>query len=46
MESLFLTIAGIAGFSLVMGMGGLIAWALGFDINEPEYYDHKEKLEK
>lgn len=39
MESLFLTIAGIAGFSLVMGMGGLIAWSLGFDINEPEYYD-------
>ena len=39
MESLFLTIAGIAGFSLVMGIGGLIAWALGFYINEPEYYD-------
>lgn len=39
MEGLFFTIAGIAGFCFVMGIGGLIVWALGFDINEPEYYD-------
>jgi len=39
MQELFITLAGVAGFALVMGLGGLIAWACGFDINEPEYYD-------
>jgi len=40
-ESLFFTLVGIAGFALVMGMGGLIAWACGFDLNEPEYYEQE-----
>ena len=34
MEGLFFTVAGIAGFCLVMGMGGLIAWVCGFDEQE------------
>jgi len=41
MEGLFFTLAGIAGFALVMGFGGLIAWACGFDLNEPEYYEQE-----
>ena len=31
MEELFFTIAGIAGFCLVMGFGGFIAWLFNLD---------------
>ena len=34
MEGLFFTIAGIAGFCLVMGFGGLIAWCMGITDDE------------
>lgn len=27
------------GFIVSLLIGGLIAWALGYDLNEPEYYD-------
>lgn len=31
MEGLFFTIAGIAGFCLVMGFGGFLAWLFNLD---------------
>jgi len=31
MEGLFFTIAGIAGFALVMGFGGFLAWLFNLD---------------
>jgi hypothetical protein len=34
MEGLFFTIAGIAGFCLVLGFGGFMAWLFGLDGEE------------
>lgn len=31
------------GFIVALLIGALIAWALGFDLNEPEYYEHRSK---
>ena len=38
----FLVVAGVASFCLVMGFGGLIAWACGILPNEPEYYRYQK----
>lgn len=38
----WLAVAGVASFCLVMGFGGLIAWACGILPNEPEYYRYQK----
>lgn len=38
----FAIILGV-GFIVALLVGGLIAWALGYDLNEPEYYEQKDK---
>lgn len=34
MEGLFFTIAGVAGFSLILGLGGFLAWLFNLDDKE------------
>ena len=31
---------GIASFAFCLTVGGFFAWVCGFDLNEPEYYEH------
>ena len=43
---LFLVILGVTSFLICLCIGGLFAWALGYDVNEPEYYEYKERKKK
>ena len=45
-EGLFLVILGITSFMFCLCIGGLFAWALGYDVNEPEYYEHRRRTDE
>jgi len=40
-QNIFLVLLGVLSFMLCMCVGGFFAWVCGFDLNEPEYYEHK-----
>lgn len=43
-EALFWTASVVLAFTVSLLLGGLIAkYVFGFDLNEPEYYEHKER---
>ena len=45
-EQIFIMLVFITGFCSLVCIGGLIAWACGCKVNEPEYYARKERLRK
>ena len=44
MDILTYSIIIVVGFLVALGLGGLCAKFLGFRLNEPEYYDLKDRL--
>ena len=45
-QDLFLLLLALLSFVFCVMVGGFFAWVCGFDLNEPEYYEHKERQEK
>ena len=45
-QDLFLLLLALLSFTFCVMVGGFFAWVCGFDLNEPEYYEHKEKRRK
>jgi len=45
-QDIFLLLLALLSFVFCVMVGGFFAWVCGFDLNEPEYYEHKEKQEK
>ena len=43
LQDLFLLLLALLGFLGLVCVGGLVAWLLGYDLNEPEYYEQKER---
>ena len=41
MLDLFFVLLILGSFCGLITIGALIAWCLGFQLNEPEYYEHK-----
>lgn len=42
-EQIFILLLAMFGFVAMICIGGLVAWLLGYDLNEPEYYEQKER---
>jgi len=36
----------IVGFLATLGLAGVIAWACDIKLNEPEYYEHKQRKQR
>lgn len=40
-QDLFLLLLALLSFVFCVMIGGFFAWVCGFDLNEPEYYEHR-----